>query len=170
MNHSKFLQGLGLVLAIVVVMGCSLFGTTPQSPVQPGQQPQQPGQPVPQPGQSPQPGAPGPNGGGPAPSGMAQVDQTVIVPGNGGFAEVKFRASKGQRIQISLSSSNPAMQPYGSLQFPDGSSVDNPPLNTAANGANEVALTLNQDGEYSLTVFDGLNQGGPVSVKITPIP
>ena len=105
-----------------------------------------------------------------ASSRSALVDQMVNVIGNGGFGEVKFRASKGQRIQISLSASNPSMEPYGFLQFPDGSSEYTPPLNAALNGTNEITMTLNLDGEYQLIVFDGSNQGGPVSVKITLVP
>jgi hypothetical protein len=105
-----------------------------------------------------------------ASSGSALVDQMVNVSGNGGFAEVKFRASNGQRIQISLSASNPSMEPYGFLQFPDGSSEYTPPLNAATNGTNEIIMTLYLDGEYQLIVFDGSNQGGPVSVKITLVP
>lgn len=94
------------------------------------------------------------------------IDKTITVPGGGGSAEVSFKASKGQKIQILLSASNSSIQPYGSLQYPDGTSVYNPPINTAANGANQVEITVDQTGQYTLTLFDGSNQGGTVSVKI----
>jgi len=162
MNHTKLLQRLVAVLVLVFLTACTIYAVTPQPP------PMQPGQPPQQPGQS-QPGAPGPTGGngaGPAPSGSALVDQAVTVPGGGGNAEVSFNGTNGQRIQIDLTASNADMQPYGSLQYPDGTSVYNPPINTAANGANKAEITLNQSGGYTLTVFDGSNQGGTVSVKI----
>jgi hypothetical protein len=97
------------------------------------------------------------------------IDQIVTVPGGGGFVEVSFNASNGQRIQILLSAANPSMQPYGSLQYPNGTSADIPPINTVANGVNTVEIVLNQTGQYSLTVFDGSNQGGAVSVKIVVV-
>lgn len=93
------------------------------------------------------------------------VDKTVNVGPGGGAAEVTFSATSGQRIQILLSAA-PSMQPYANLQFPDGSAVYNPPINTAANGANQAEFVANQTGQYSLTIFDGSNQGGTVSVKI----
>jgi DNA-binding protein YbaB len=126
----------------------------------------------PQSGQ-PQPGASGPtamDGIGDAPLEPVLFDQSVMVPGGGGFTEISFIVSNEQRILIVLTASSPAMQPYGSLQYPDGTSLDNPPINTTANGMNRVEIILNQSGQYSLTVFDGSNQGGMVSVKITGIP
>ena len=162
MKYPKFLQGLGVVLAIAFLLGCSVFTATSQPlPVQPGQPPQQQ-PPLQQPGTSgQQPGAPGP-----APSELVLIDQMVTVAGGGGSAEVSFTASTGQRIQILLSASSPGMQPYGNLQYPDGTSQYNPPLNTAANGTNQVEINLNQNGQFTLTIFDGSNQGGTVSVKI----
>ncbi len=100
------------------------------------------------------------------PANPVLLDQTATIPGGGGSAEVSFKASNGQRIQILLSASNTAVQPYASLQSPDGTSVYNPPINTAANGTNQVELALNQTGQYTLTLFDGSNQGGTVSVKV----
>lgn len=94
------------------------------------------------------------------------IDQMVTVPGGGGNVEVSFKASNGQRIQILLSASNASLQPYGSLQYPDGTSVYNPPINTAVNGVNQVELPIDQTGQYTLTLFDSSNQGGAVSVKI----
>ncbi len=100
------------------------------------------------------------------PANPVLLDRMFIIPGGGGSAEVAFKASNGQRIQILLSASNTAVQPYASLQSPDGASVYNPPINTAANGANQVEIPLNQTGQYTLTLFDGSNQGGSVSVKV----
>ncbi len=96
------------------------------------------------------------------------VDKTVAVGSGGGAAEVTFNATNGQRIQILLSAAA-NMQPYANLQFPDGTAVYNPPLNTAVNGLNQAEFVANQSGPYSLTVFDGSNQGGQVSVKITAL-
>ena len=97
------------------------------------------------------------------------MDQTVTLPGGGGSADLSFTASSGQRLQIVLTASNPGMQPYGNLQYPDGTSQYNPAINTAANGANQAEVSVNQSGQFSLTVFDGSNQGGSVSVKVTSL-
>lgn len=180
MNNQKFLRRLGMFLTIAFLTGCTVYAVTPPQPIP--LQPQQPEQPLPQSGQSHQPGQPQPGqqpgapGSAPLepvnPSFFEQnpesvlIDQTVTIPGGGGSAEVSFSTSGDQRIQIVLTASNPAMQPYGNLQYPDGTSQYNPPLNTAANGVNQVEVMLNQTGQYVLTVFDGSNQGGPVSVKI----
>jgi hypothetical protein len=94
------------------------------------------------------------------------LDQTVTVPGGGGSAEVAFQASNGQRVQIVLTASNKAMQPYASLQSPDGTSIYNPPINTAVNGTNHVEIAITQSGQYTLTLFDSSNQGGSVAVKV----
>ncbi len=154
---------------VLVTIACNVLSTAPATPQ--GWQPGHPPQP-PNPGQPPaptQPSGPQPGGQGPAPSELSLIDQTVTVPGNGGNAEVSFKASNGQRIQILLSTSNPGMQPYASLQYPDGTSVYNPPINTAANGANQVEIMINQTGQYTLTLFDGSNQGGTVSVKVVAL-
>ena len=90
----------------------------------------------------------------------------VVIPPGGGNAELSFTASNSQRLQIVLTASNPGMQPYGNLQYPDGTSQYNPAINTAANGANQTEVSVNQSGQFSLTVFDGSNQGGSVSVKV----
>ncbi len=169
---------------VLVTIACNALSTAPATPQgwQPGHPPQppNPGQPpAPTQPSGPQPGGQGPaptqpsgpqsGGQGPAPSELSLIDQTATVPGNGGNAEVSFKASNGQRIQILLSTSNPGMQPYASLQYPDGTSVYNPPINTAANGANQVEIMINQTGQYTLTLFDGSNQGGTVSVKVVAL-
>lgn len=98
------------------------------------------------------------------------VDRNVTVPGSGGGVEVIFTAANGDRIRITLTATDTSMEPYGHLQYPDGSSGYYPPINTAANGQNSVELSLNQTGGYILTVFDGSNQGGQVQVKIERLP
>ncbi len=100
------------------------------------------------------------------PSNLILLDQTAAIPGGGGSTEVSFKADSRQRIQILLSASNATVQPYASLQSPDGTSTYHPPINTAANGMNQVEIPLNQTGQYTLTLFDGSNQGGTVSVKV----
>ncbi len=151
---------------MLVTIACNALSTVTATPQgwQPGHPPQpplpgQPRTPTQQPDQ--QPGAPGP-----APSEGILLDQTATIPAGGGSAEVSFKASNGQRIQILLSASNTSVQPYASLQYPDGSSVYNPPINTAANGVNQVEIPLEQTGQYTLTLFDGSNQGGKVSVRV----
>ncbi len=151
---------------VLVTIACNALSTAPATPQswQPGHPPQPPN-----PGQSRTPAQPSgqqPDVQGPAPSNPILIDQMVTIPGSGGSAEVSFKASNGQRIQILLSGSNSAMQPYGSLQYPDGTSTYTPPINTAANGTNRTEIVINQTGQYTLTLFDSSNQGGSVSVKI----
>jgi hypothetical protein len=95
------------------------------------------------------------------------VDRTVIVAGGGGGAEITFTATSGQKILITLTASNTNMEPYGHLEYPDGTAQYYPPLDTAKNGTNAIELALNLAGKYTLTVFDGTNRGGNVVVKIT---
>ncbi len=163
MNSPKFLRRLGMFLVIVFLTGCTVYAATPQQlPMQPGQPGQQPEQPIPQPGEPGQQ----PGGQGPAPSQSVQIDQKVNIPGGGGSTEIAFDISSGQWVHIQLTAGNPGMQPYGSLQYPDGISQDLPSLETAANGTNQIDILLTDNGRYTLTLFDGSNQGGPVSVKI----
>ena len=161
---------INFVIPVLMLTACtvSVITPTPSAPVQSQGQVQQ----VPQPGQL-QPGqqpampvSPGNNSNGSSPAGTVLVNQTVTVPGGGGNAEVSFTASNGGRIQIVLTASNAGMQPYGNLQYPDGTSRYSPPIDTAANGANQAEIPLNQSGQFTLTVFDGSNQGGSVFVKI----
>ena len=150
----------------LITIACNALSTPSATPQ--GWQPGHPPQP-PIPGQSRTPTQPSnqqPGAQGPAPSNPVLLDQTATIPGGGGSVEVSFKASSGQRIQVSLSASNSAMQPYASLQYPDGTSTYNPPINTAANGANQAEIAINQTGQYTLTLFDSSNQGGSVSVKV----
>ncbi|MCX6556449.1 MAG: hypothetical protein NTW95_03310 [Candidatus Aminicenantes bacterium] len=96
------------------------------------------------------------------------VDQMVNVPGGGGSVDVTFNGSSGVRIRITLSCSNNSMRPYGYLQAPNGSGDYTPP-NNASNGQNSAETMLNQNGTYTLTVFDGANIGGQVHVVIDQI-
>jgi hypothetical protein len=183
MNTKNFIQGIGEALLTAVLVGCTVSVVTPTPPMpvqpqgpvqqfpQPGQ-PQGPAQQFPQPQQLQQgqqqamPAPSGNNGNAPSPSRTVLVEQMVTIPGGGGNAEVSFTASSGQRIQILLTASNTSMQPYGNLQYPDGTSQYNPSINTAVNGANKTEASLNQSGQFSLNLFDGSNQGGSVSVKV----
>lgn len=97
------------------------------------------------------------------------VSQTVTVGGGGGWAAVSFDASNGQRIRITLSSTDTRMEPYGFLEYPDGSSDYYPPCGAAQNGYNSIELLLNQTGRYTLTIFDGANLGGTVTVRVEVI-
>jgi hypothetical protein len=170
MYLTKFLQRIGMALIVVMLTACTVSVVTPAPPIP--VQPQQPIQQLPQPQQPQQgqqlvmPAPPANNSNGSSPSGTVLVDQTVTIPGGGGSAEVTFTATGSQRIQITLTASNAGMQPYGNLQYPDGTSQYNPPIDTAANGANKTEISLDQSGQFSLTVFDGSNQGGSVSVKV----
>jgi hypothetical protein len=98
------------------------------------------------------------------------LDRSVIVPGGGGGVDVTFMAANGDRIRITLTATDTSIEPYGHLQFPDGSTAYYPPIDTVVNGQNSIELDLNQTGAYILTIFDGSNQGGQVQVKIELLP
>jgi uncharacterized protein YegP (UPF0339 family) len=105
--------------------------------------------------------------GGSSPSGPGTVllDKNVTVASGGGSAEVRFSASNGQTIRITLTATS-NMEPYGYLTYPNGTGEYYPDLQTAQNGVNSIELTLNQTGAYELTIMDGSNQGGAVHVKV----
>ncbi len=164
---------IGFAIPVLMLTACTVSVITPTPPI-PMQPPQPVGQ-LPRPGQPqgrapqfPQPQQPpqGQKPPMPAPSGTVLVDQTVTLPGGGGSADVSFTASSGQRIQITLTASNASMQPYGNLQYPEGTSQYTPSINTSANGTNKTETSLDQSGQFGLTLFDGSNQGGSVSVKV----
>jgi hypothetical protein len=94
------------------------------------------------------------------------VQQAVTVAGGGGGANVTFSGNNGWSIRITLTASKRTTVPYGFLECQSGTGVYQPPQETASNGQNSVVLTLTQTGTYTLTVFDGANQGGTVSVKV----
>lgn len=104
----------------------------------------------------------------PAPSALpgTLVEQTATVPGGGGGANVAFHGESGWRIRITLTATTKNMTPYGFLESQAGSGQYQPPQETENHGQNSVELTLAQTGDYTLTVFDGMNQGGTVAVKV----
>ncbi|MCX6090917.1 MAG: hypothetical protein NTX88_11220 [Candidatus Atribacteria bacterium] len=103
----------------------------------------------------------------PSPTSSVLVLTTVTVGPSGGFADVFFTTSNGKKIRITLTATNPSQEPYGYLQYPDGNTtLYTPSIETSGNGVNSSELVLTQTGQYTLTVFDGSNQGGTVNVKI----
>jgi hypothetical protein len=96
------------------------------------------------------------------------VDVMVTVPSSGGGVDVTFSGSSGTRIRITLSCSNTNLRPYGYLQAPNGSGDYTPP-NNASNGQNSAETVLNQNGTYTLTIYEGENIGGQVHVVINQI-
>ncbi len=95
------------------------------------------------------------------------LDKTVSVGAEGGSAEVSFEALKGQKIKIELKAASSKMEPYGFLQRPGGKEEYRPTVETAKNAKNESEFTADKKGRYNLTLFDGSNLGGKVSVIIT---
>jgi hypothetical protein len=110
----------------------------------------------------------------PLPAGQ-QLPSTIVntnrtIGAGGGFAEVTFLANNGQRIRITLTGSSSMMEPYGSLEYPDGmTSIYTPDLGSSLNGVNISELILTQSGTYTYIIFDGSNIGGPVNIKIEVI-
>lgn len=95
------------------------------------------------------------------------LDKTVSVGAEGGSAEVSFKAVKGQKLKIELKAESSNMEPYGFLHKPDGKEEYRPAAETAKDAKNESEFTAAKNGRYNLTVFDGANAGGKVSVIIT---
>jgi len=95
------------------------------------------------------------------------LDKTVSVGAEGGSAEVSFKAVKRQKIKIELKAESSNMEPYGFLHKPDGKEEYRPAAETAKDAKNESEFTAARTGRYNLTVFDGSNAGGKVSVIIT---
>ena len=94
------------------------------------------------------------------------VQTTVTVPAGGGQGGISFDASKGQTLHVTMSSRAPAVEPYGYLQEPDGTSEYFPKNESAKPGSNAGEMVVNATGPHQLTVFDGSNTGGEVAVKI----
>jgi len=134
---------ISLFLVLAFLVGCNII-VTPQNPT-----------PTPQVTNPPQ---------------SVLVNTTVSIGSGGGYADLVFSASNGQRIRITLTATNTLMEPYGFLQYPDGTtSTYFPPLATSSNGVNSSELIFTQSGTYIFTVFDGSNLGGQVSVKVEVI-
>jgi hypothetical protein len=92
------------------------------------------------------------------------LETDVTVPAGGGSATVFFQGASGQRVRITLS--GPAStQPYGYLEPPGGTASYTPP-NSGSSGSNEAEVDLAVTGQFSLTIFDGANAGGVISVKV----
>ena len=100
------------------------------------------------------------------PSNVLVNNQMVTVGAGGGFGAVSFSASSGQTIRVTLTAVQASMDPYASLQAPDGSADYVPPLGSAVNGTNTAQEALTQTGTYTLVIFDGSNQGGNVTVRV----
>jgi len=164
-----------LIIAIIFTMlllmtACNL--TTGGTQASQDQPPMDQGQPLQQPaGQEQQPQQPAGQGQPPqqpAASGSSiLLEQSVSVPPGGGFIELWFDGSASQRVRILLTPGSLGIQPNISLNNPDGSTADIPPIDLTPNGESSVEIDLNQNGNYSLTVFDGSNQGGMITVSIT---
>jgi hypothetical protein len=95
------------------------------------------------------------------------LDKTVSVGAEGGSAEVSFNAVKGQKVTIELKAASENMEPYGFLHRPDGKEEYRPVVETARNAMNKAEFVATKAGRYNLTIFDGSNSGGKVSVTIT---
>jgi hypothetical protein len=96
--------------------------------------------------------------------GTTLVDADVTVPAGGGASTVFFRGEAGKTIRITLT--GPATTaPYGFLEPPGGDASYTPP-NNGSSGTNEADVTLLVTGEFSLTIFDGNNNGGVVHVLV----
>lgn len=97
------------------------------------------------------------------------ANQVVFIGPGGGWASISFQGSSGQRVRITLTASNTAVRPYEYLENPDGTGSYTPPMNTAHNGVNSAEVNLTQTGLYVLTIFDGSNLGGNVTVLVAVI-
>ncbi|MCX6558711.1 MAG: PKD domain-containing protein [Candidatus Aminicenantes bacterium] len=95
------------------------------------------------------------------------IERSVFVGPGGGAADVVFKTVQSGRIRISLNGAATLM-PYGYLQGP-GYSDYFPPMGTSNNGVNIGELNLTQAGNFTLTVFDGNNDGGNINVRIEVI-
>lgn len=95
------------------------------------------------------------------------LDKTVSVGASGGYAEVSFEALKGQKVKIELTAASETMEPYGHLKRPGGKEEYRPAIETAKNAVNASDFIADKKGRYGLTVFDGSNLGGKVTVTVT---
>ena len=94
------------------------------------------------------------------------VERTVTVAAGGGGANVTFSGNSGWSIRIALKAGKITAVPYGFLECQGGTGAYQPPQQTASNGQNSVVVTPTQSGTFTLTLFDGENQGGTVTVKV----
>ena len=94
------------------------------------------------------------------------AEEIVTVGGEGGHAGIPFRAENGRKILITMLADSYTMEPYGYLSPPEGEGTYTPKNGRSVSGLNSPEVTLNQGGNYVLTVFDGSNWGGGVHVRI----
>ena len=94
------------------------------------------------------------------------ADQVVTVGPGGGYGTVTFEAETGQKILITMMSDLFLLEPYGYLGPTGGEGIYTPENGTSVDGLNSSDVTISQGGSYTLTVFDGSNQGGSVHVRI----
>jgi hypothetical protein len=94
------------------------------------------------------------------------ADEHVMVGAGGGFASIPFSAEAGQRILVLMLSQSSTMEPYGYLEALEGEGIYTPENGKAVDGMNSSEVTITQGGSYTLTVFDGANEGGSVHVRI----
>lgn len=97
----------------------------------------------------------------------ALLDKTISVGAKGGYGNVTFDATKGQKIRITLTAAKKTTEPYGHLGNPDGSGGYFPPNGGSKDGVNTGDMMLSQTGQFTLTVFDGSNEGSNVRVVIS---
>jgi hypothetical protein len=97
------------------------------------------------------------------------VRETVTVGPGGGSADVTFRACRGWTVRIDLVATDATMEPYGFLECPESEGVYQPPNEGATAGGNGADVSIDHSCTYTLTVFDGTNQGGTVEVIIQRI-
>ncbi|MBI2267519.1 MAG: PKD domain-containing protein [Armatimonadetes bacterium] len=93
------------------------------------------------------------------------VKKTVTVAGEGGASEIRFQATRGQKVRIHMQAQAAGMEPYGHLESASGGNY-HPPNEGARDGVNSWEGKLPDTGKYVLTVFDGSNRGGSVTVTI----
>ncbi len=94
------------------------------------------------------------------------ADERVMVGSAGGYATIPFDAQANQKVLILMLSEAATMEPYGYLETPDGEGAYTPENGRAVNGQNSSEVTIGSSGRYTLTVFDGANEGGRVHVRI----
>ncbi len=107
-------------------------------------------------------------GGGGDTAEVVLLDTSVSVAADGGSATVYFQGASGQTIKITLTGPSET-EPYGYLETPGGTGSYTPP-NAGQSGTNEAEITLTETGQFSLTVFDGTNRGGTITVTVTVLP
>ncbi len=94
------------------------------------------------------------------------ADEEVMVGSAGGYGTVPFDAEAQQKVLILMLARATTMEPYGYLETPDGEGTYTPENGKAVNGWNSSEVTIPSGGHFTLTVFDGANEGGSVHVRV----